>query len=1132
MFFRRLRGPWAIGAVAGLVATVLVGVGATQVVSEGQVEVFLEPAGVVGDDPFMTLESPDLRMGEAERLALSGGVTVRVGIEPGLYGGSGSDHLCDPQLIADFLASDDDKAAAWASAAGIEPDEIDAFLETLTPVRLLADTWVTNHGYRDGKAVPRQSILQAGSMVLVDEFGVPRVRCKCGNPLLPPQVPDDMSRVEFVGEPWDDFDEDELLVIEPGAEAVEWFILVRLEDGRLIARPVGTVGDQDVLVDEELNWIPELDLDLPPTAAPGDGPFALPEVTSGEVEIDYDVQGPCEVRRDELVLDGDGLCRLTASAEATEPWAALEAEFEIDVFRLQQAILIEPIETLILSEGAVPLGVVTGSLLPPTFDVSGPCEIDGDELVPTALGTCEITITQDGDDRHEAAEPVVLTIEVIDGPARQAVTISIDAPATLRLGEDPITLRATTSPSRPVTFTATGACSLEGTSSLVADAVGDCVVQAVARSDDDHRRAIATDTVMVLARLQTLGLDTVPRVLVLSDTAVPLPANSSAGVPIDYEVSGPCRITADGLVATAAGDCVLVAAADGDTETEAVTETIEISVRPAGTVRQDQTISFARPADLVFGGSGVSLSASASSGLTVALTVTDGECRISGSTLTPGDAGRCTIVASQPGDGDYEAADPVSRTITVAKVSPTMTVRVTGGSATEMAGGQSRTVTGAVSSGPAAAISATTGPCTTASSTSITASSSAAGVCRVTVTAPGDTNHTPVSGSASITVKQFQTVVVSTSSSVAVGDRVGFRTSATSGLSVEVSVSPSSVCALSDAGNAIVGVGAGTCRVTASQSGNGDYLPATASTSLQVTAPNDPDDAVVTIDAPRTVTVGDPIAISAGSSAAGADITVRVSGTACGSDQQGGFVATARGTCTVTASHPATGTSGPGSAQTTVDVVGRADQLRFTCDPSCNLVSGKSAAIRVVSTSGLAAKATLSGPCSVVLSQTDGGLLIVSILADAVGTCTLSASTAGDALYEPGSGSQAITVQPVAAPVLSVSFDLGSALTIGASRTVAVQHNVSPNEVTSRVVTTSACRASLVQGATVLVVDAVEVGTCGVEITVLDASGASAAASDQMEVRQDGGVITPPTLPPITPGTLVPGPTLPPIGGG
>jgi len=34
--------------------------------------------------------------------------------------------------------------------------------------------------------VPFQSILAAGTAVLVDKYGRPVVRCKCGNPLLPP----------------------------------------------------------------------------------------------------------------------------------------------------------------------------------------------------------------------------------------------------------------------------------------------------------------------------------------------------------------------------------------------------------------------------------------------------------------------------------------------------------------------------------------------------------------------------------------------------------------------------------------------------------------------------------------------------------------------------------------------------------------------------------------------------------------------------------------------------------------------------------------------------------------------------------------------------------------------------------
>jgi hypothetical protein len=48
------------------------------------------------------------------------------------------------------------------------------------------DTRVTNHGFRDARAVPDQAVLQTGTAVLVDRYGVPHVRSACGKPLLPP----------------------------------------------------------------------------------------------------------------------------------------------------------------------------------------------------------------------------------------------------------------------------------------------------------------------------------------------------------------------------------------------------------------------------------------------------------------------------------------------------------------------------------------------------------------------------------------------------------------------------------------------------------------------------------------------------------------------------------------------------------------------------------------------------------------------------------------------------------------------------------------------------------------------------------------------------------------------------------
>lgn len=86
------------------------------------------------------------------------------------------------------LTEADAKAKAFAQGASIETAKIPEFLRGLTPVVLRADTRVTNHAFRDGRAVGFQSVLQAGTAVLVDDHGMPRVRCGGGNPLLAPRA--------------------------------------------------------------------------------------------------------------------------------------------------------------------------------------------------------------------------------------------------------------------------------------------------------------------------------------------------------------------------------------------------------------------------------------------------------------------------------------------------------------------------------------------------------------------------------------------------------------------------------------------------------------------------------------------------------------------------------------------------------------------------------------------------------------------------------------------------------------------------------------------------------------------------------------------------------------------------------
>jgi hypothetical protein len=141
-----------------------------------------------------------------------------------------------------FLRSNPDKAAAWASVQGITPADISAYVAELTPLILRSATAVTNHGFADGKATTVHSVLQEGTAVLVDKFGVPRTRCYCGNPLTPPQT---FSRPRYVGAVWPGFSQANITIVQPVTYAINEFTIVNPITNAVIYRPVGTAGERD-----------------------------------------------------------------------------------------------------------------------------------------------------------------------------------------------------------------------------------------------------------------------------------------------------------------------------------------------------------------------------------------------------------------------------------------------------------------------------------------------------------------------------------------------------------------------------------------------------------------------------------------------------------------------------------------------------------------------------------------------------------------------------------------------------------------------------------------------------------------------------------------------------------------------
>jgi hypothetical protein len=252
-------------------------------------EIFLQPAAAMGPNPYTpsvatatpTVTPTAAPGGPQSPVPSTTGGTVAVqgqsGSTPGLYGGTRNQSSCDPQQMVTFLQQNPDKAGAWVRAMNGDPTfkwsggtqlsaaQIPDYVKELTPVILREDTRVTNHGFLNGDPTTLQSVLQARTAVLVDTYGVPRVRCACGNPLGPAiPVPEAPS---YTGTAWPGFTPAAVIVVVPPPTVINVFTLVNIADPtQAFNRPARTDGPADTA--------------LVPFATPAASPAATPSETT------------------------------------------------------------------------------------------------------------------------------------------------------------------------------------------------------------------------------------------------------------------------------------------------------------------------------------------------------------------------------------------------------------------------------------------------------------------------------------------------------------------------------------------------------------------------------------------------------------------------------------------------------------------------------------------------------------------------------------------------------------------------------------------------------------------------------------------------------------------------------------
>lgn len=159
--------------------------------ASGPARALFQPPGVVGPDSFApSFDLATYEIGE-ENESLSGTVDSSA---PGLYrgrtyGGTGT-NICDVEKMIEFLTYYEDRGRAWAEIQGIDFENLASYLRALTPVFVTQDVNVRMYGFKDGQAYGYDAVIGAGTALLIDDQGIPRARCACGNPLLPPDTPE------------------------------------------------------------------------------------------------------------------------------------------------------------------------------------------------------------------------------------------------------------------------------------------------------------------------------------------------------------------------------------------------------------------------------------------------------------------------------------------------------------------------------------------------------------------------------------------------------------------------------------------------------------------------------------------------------------------------------------------------------------------------------------------------------------------------------------------------------------------------------------------------------------------------------------------------------------------------------
>jgi hypothetical protein len=310
-----------------------------------------------------------------------------------------------------------------------------------------------------------------------------------------------------------------------------------------------------------------------------------------------------------------------------------------------------------------------GSGNPVSFSGAGGCSNIGATFTMTSGTTdCTVRYDQAGNGNYN---PAPQQTETVDAEKAEQDALSVTSPddGTYDQSYDIVTSGGSGTGVLTFDVGSSTACSIVSGKLKITSGTGSCAVTAHKAGDDNYNPVTSGAHPVTVHKANQAALSVTSPSDGTYDQSYDIVTSGGSGtgaLSFDVGSSTACAIVAGKLkITSGTGSCAVSATKAGDDNYNEVTSTAHaVTVHKA-----DQTIAFAALATKKLGDPDFVVSATASSGLTVAFaSQTTGVCTMSGSTVHIVTIGTCTIRASQAGNSNYNAATNVDRSFTITYV--------------------------------------------------------------------------------------------------------------------------------------------------------------------------------------------------------------------------------------------------------------------------------------------------------------------------------------------------------------------------------------------------------------------------------------------------------------------------------